>query len=230
MTAPAPLIGPDGIQYVPKATETTPDALCWIWAAIPPRADGRIDIPRVAAAVDRSQSTIRRWIRAAPTKSLDERALRILRMRANLRGHGDYLWPPLNHEAAEAAEKLRQRAQWRLEVLNAGQVPSTWAERELRPQSIYLYHHPIARVFGVATASGRTNWQALRKAGATDPPVATIEVPTRIHAQVIKYDILELLADHRCLPPRAMIPSGRTQTWWQRAGDVDLQTIANHRI
>lgn len=225
-----PLTGPEDIEYVPRATQTTPDAVCWIWAAIPPH-EGRIDIARVAAAVDRSPSTVRRWVRAAANRPLDDRVMAILRMRANLRGHGDYLWPPLNPEAEDAVAALRRKAEWRLEVLDSGAAPATWDERILKPHRVYLYYHPGARVFGVATANenSRATWSNLRNAGVDPEPIQVITVPTKIHAAILKYDALDLVREYRCLPPRAMVPSGRTETWRRRAGDVDLRAVAASR-
>lgn len=220
----------DGAEYVPKASPTTPDAVCWIWAAIPTRADGRIDLARVAAAVDRSPVTVRRWIRQADTRPLDPRALRVLRTRANLRGHGDYLWPPLNQQAAEAAAARRAKDLWRLQVLNDGNAPQIWAERELVAHTVVLYYHPGARVFGVASTktTSRARASQLRKTGAH--LIDSLEVPTRIHAAVLKGDALELAGDHRCLPPRSFIPDGRTETWLRRGGDVDLTALALARL
>lgn len=214
------------LDYVPGATPATADALCWIWAAIPPK-EGRIHVSRVAKAVDRSPRTVQRWIAAAPDRDLDPRALKILRTRAILRGHGDYLWPALNEPRAAAAQMLSDEAENNLQLLleYPDQIPAGWKNGPaLQSHMVYLYYHPEARVFGIASGSTRATANNLRRMRADI--IDLITAPTKWHAQVIKHDILDLVADARCLPPRALIPTGRTETWRRRVGDVDLAAAA----
>lgn len=219
----------DELDLVPAATPTTPDALCWIWAAIPPK-DGRIHVARVAQAVERSPRTIRRWIAAAPDRDLDARATAILRSRAFLRGHGDLLWPALNEHRERSVQLLQAQAEHNLQLLTShlGQIPAGWRRGPtLQAHQVYCYYHHGARVFGVASGSTRATANNLRRMKAQIIQVVT--VPSKWHAQVLKYDALELVAASRCIPPRSLIPAGRTETWWRRANAVDLEVTARRR-
>lgn len=227
---PVPTRGEDDdLDLVPAATPTTPDALCWIWAAIPPK-DGRIHVARVAQAVDRSPRTIRRWIAAAPDRDLDARATAILRNRAFLRGHGDLLWPALNDHRERSAQLLQEQAEHNLQLLadHPDQIPAGWRRGPtLQAYQVYAYYHHDARVFGVATGSTRATANNLRRMKAQIIQIVT--VPSKWHAQVLKYDALDQVAASRCIPPRSLIPAGRTETWWRRADAADLAATARRR-
>lgn len=212
-------------DVIPAATPAAADAICWIWAAIPPSpCTGSIHVARVAAALKVSDTTIRRWIKDAPTHPLRPDVLATLRMRANLRGHGDFLWPPLG-EREEPALLRAQAAERNARFVDTGQSPSTWqTSATLLPSTVALYYHAPARVFGLTSGSTRDTRYRLERSGAV--MLHGVRVPSKWHAEVLKADVLGLVGSARCLPPRALVPVGRTETWHRRAGDVDLHAVA----
>lgn len=212
-------------DVIPAATPAAADAICWIWAAIPPSPrTGSIHVARVAAALKVSDTTVRRWIKDAPTHQLRPDVLATLRMRANLRGHGDFLWPPLG-ERQEPALLRAQAAQRNARSVDEDQIPSTWATNgTLLPSTVALYYHAPARVFGLTSGSTPGTRYKLERSGAV--MLQGVQVPSKWHAEVLKADVLQLVGPARCLPPRSMIPVGRTETWHRRAGDVDLHAVA----
>lgn len=215
-------------EVIPAATPAAPDAICWIWAAIPPSPrTGSIHVARVAAALEVSDSTVRRWIKHAPKQPLRPDVLKVLRMRANLRGHGDFLWPPLG-ERAQSAQLRARTAERNARIIDSGDSPSTWRETgALRPSTVCLYYHEPARVFGLTSGATSETRNRLVRSGAE--VLQEYRTRSKWHGEVLKADVLDLVGDARCLPPRAMIPVGRTETWHRRAGDVELQAVAAAR-
>lgn len=218
---------------IPAATPAAADFICWLWAAIPasPRT-GSIHVSRVAQALEVSDTTVRRWIKAAvaePKQPLRPDVMRTLLMRANLRGHGDFLWPPLG-ERERAAQLRAGNAEKNLRILvdHPENVPDAWRDAgHLCTFRVWLYYHPRARVFGITSGSTNDMYSKVRRGGADLYDV--VEVPSRWHAEVLKADVLNLVGAARCLPPREMVPVGRTETWHRRAGDVDLAAVASAR-
>ena len=51
-------------DLVPAATASTPDLICWIWAAFPPH-QGHINKTRVAETLGVSRRTLGRWLEDA---------------------------------------------------------------------------------------------------------------------------------------------------------------------
>lgn len=224
---PGPALPED---QIPAATPAAPDAVCWIWAAVPPSPrTGGIHVARVADALDVSDTTIRRWIKDAerdPKTQLRPEVMSRLLSRANLRGHGDFLWPPLGERERPAQLRALNAAQ-NLDILrnHPESVPQAWLDNgHLRTFTVWLYYHPTARVFGVCSGSTPDMYSKLRRCGAEI--YDEVQVPSKWHAEVLKSEVLDLVGEARCLPPRALIPVGRTETWRRRAGDVDLEAIA----
>ena len=84
MQAPSPAgEGPVDDDQIPPATGATPDLLCWIWAAFPPR-QGHINKTRVAEALGVSRRTLGRWIEDADGRRFDPNTQTVLARRAIL--------------------------------------------------------------------------------------------------------------------------------------------------
>ena len=214
--APPTPADPVAVELMPP-TPATADLLCWLWAAIPPK-DGRLHIARAAEALKVSDSTLRRWIKAADNDRMPEQARRALpRMRqlAILRGKGQLLWPPLDQASRDRQAALVREAQRALTatIEQPDVVPVSWLTRH----TLYLVHYRSARVYGLA--SGSTDDTARKIKTARGEIVRTLDVENRHAARLAKAAVLEQVADARCIPPRAMIPTGRTETW---RDDADL--------
>lgn len=217
--APPTPADPVAVELMPP-TPATADLLCWLWAAVPPK-DGRLHIARAAAALKVSDSTLRRWIKAADDAGMPEQARRALpRMRqlAILRGKGQLLWPPLDQASRDRQAALMREAQRALTAIieQPDAVPVSW----LTSHTLYLVHYPAARVLGVA--SGSTDDTARKIKTARGEIVRTLEVRNRHAARLAKAAVLEQVPDARCIPPRTLIPTGRTETWRDDTDDVDL--------
>lgn len=213
-------------ELVPLATPATPDLICWLWAAIPPK-DGRLHVARAAEALGVSRSTVYRWLRDPEERYFNDTGMAIVRRRAVLRGHGDYLWPPLDDGSRRRVDALRADAQRARDALTTG--PEAISElARLRGATdhheVYLVHYPRARVYGVA--SGRTNDTERKIRSRNGVILRSVTVPDRYAARLLKYAALDQVEEHRCIPPKALIAVGRTETWHQRAGTVDLEQLA----
>lgn len=217
-TAPA-------LEFIPEATPATPDLVCWIWAAIPPKK-GRIDVVRAADALGVSRSTIYRWLRDAEGREFNDVGMKIVRRRAILRGHGQYLWPPLDEtsrwrndtrriDAAEALELIRDRPE---------RIPSGWRTNgTLEGHEVYLVDYPHATVYGVA--AGRTDDTARKVRARQGEILQSVVVPNKYAARLLKAHVLERAGEHVCIPPRTHVDVGRTETWHHRAGTIDLKQV-----
>lgn len=214
--APPTPADPVALELTPP-TPATADLLCWLWAAIPPK-DGRLHVARAAAALGVSDSTLRRWIKLADAAGMPEqarRALPRLRQLAILRGKGRLLWPPLDQASRDRQAALEREAQRCLAATreHPDAVPASWRTSH----TLYLVHYPSARVYGLA--SGSTDDTPRKIKTAHGEVVRTLQVENRHAARLAKATVLEHVADARCIPPRAMIPTGRTETW---RDDTDL--------
>lgn len=212
-------------ELVPLATPATPDLVCWIWAAIPPK-DGRIHVARVAEALGVSRSTIYRWLRDPEEREFNETGMKIVRRRAILRGHGDYLWPPLDDGSRRRIDALRADAQRARSALTTGPEGISELARlrgAVDHHDVYLVHYPKARVYGVA--SGRTHDTERKIRARHGEVLQRRSVPDRYAARLLKYAALDQVDEHTCIPPKALVPVGRTETWNQRAGRIDLEQL-----
>lgn len=220
--APPNPADPVAMELTPP-TPATADLLCWLWAAIPPK-DGRLHIARAAEALKVSDSTLRRWIKAADAADMPQQArcaLPRMRQLANLRGKGQLLWPPLDQASRDRQAALVREAQRALTatIEQPDAVPVSW----LTSHTLYLVHYPAARVLGVA--SGSTDDTARKIRTARGEIVRTLQVQNRHAARLAKAAVLEQIQSARCIPPRTLIPTGRTETWRDSAADVDLARV-----
>lgn len=210
------------LEALPELTPATADLLCWLWAATPPK-DGRLDVGKAAASLGVSDSTLRRWIKnskaatmPAPARAKRTRLLQL----AILRGRGQLLWPPLDRASRERQLALCVDARRGLELTqnDPDSAPATW----LTPRTIYLVHYPRARCYGVASGATRSTPDKIR---AVDGEIIDeTQVANRHAATLAKAAVLERVRAARCIPPRSLVPTGRTETWRQAYGPVDLAT------
>lgn len=206
------------------ATKATPDLVCWLLAAVPPSRTGGVNVARVAEVLDVSRSTVYRWLKTADEREFEPDARRILARYAVLRGHGGYLWPRI-----DSATSIRHQAY--LEdalagIANITRNPgayTTWRPATTAAE-VFTYHHPLAKVYGVAYATTTTNRRRILRGGATI--IQSVQAPSVLHAKAIKYSTLALAGDERCIAPRELIGEGRTEVWRQRAGQIDLAHLA----
>lgn len=215
----APTAVPPG--QVPPAAAATPDLICWMWAAVPPK-NGRLHIARVADRLAVSDSTVRRWIARAGDLQFTAAATARLKQLAILRGHGTYLWPDLDPVTRARADRLARAAETALAVITdtPEAVPPTWASNgTLDPHRVWLLWYPAAHVYGVA--SGASASMARKTARAGDV-LQEVTVENKYTAQLLTHRVLTWVQPHRCLPPSTLVPTGRTQTWRQAGGPVDL--------
>lgn len=208
-------------DLVPVATEATPDLLCWLWAALPPR-NGRIHVASVASLFQVSDSTVRRWLKRSHELEWTDDSLRLLIRRANLRGHGDFLWPPLDEASRRKRAVVAADARVALQVLRVD--PGAGLVGARVPHVLYQVYYPKARVFGVAYGSTPDTPRKLRRVGVI---LDEVEVANRHVARLVIASILDLLGQDCVIPPRSLLPTGRTQTWLRRAGTVDLDAMSS---
>lgn len=222
----SPPISTDPVELDELAppSPATADLLCWLWAAIPPRPDGRLHIARAAEALEVSDPTIRRWIknsRAADMPRPAEAKIPRLRQLAILRGRGQMLWPPLDRPERERQLALLEEARRALLVTkeNPNLVPESWTKR----CTLYVVHYPKARVYGVAYGTSRSTPSRIHSAGGDIVEETTVS--NRHAAVLMKEAVLEGVRPARCIPPRSLVPAGRTQTWRQTHQPLPLTSI-----
>ncbi len=206
---------------LPMATPAAADLVCWLWAAIPQR-DGKINVTRAADALGVSRSTVRRWVTNAHDLVLNDTGTRILARRAILRGHGRYLWPLLDEATlARNEQQVSYARKAHAAILDRGPegVPGWNDKGHLGPHTVAVVHYPKAHVYGVTSA--RTV-KALQKVTRVGQIIQTRTVDSRFAAQLVKLETLARARDHRCVIPRELIPSGRTEVWLESAGPVRL--------
>lgn len=221
-----------GMEVV--VTPAAPDLVCWLWAAFPPRR-GWLQTSKIAVALGVSAPTVRRWIRANASElnatrvnwsPLDEASMKVLRRRAILRGRGHYLWPPADPATLERSRgSVRHAVTARQNLLELGPSPRDRQTGRDGYHEVHLVHFPVAHVFGVASSYNVKTLAKIMKIGEV---LQTITVPDKHAAVIVKETALELIgAENRCIAPRQLVPTGRTETWLETAGDVDLEAIAD---
>jgi hypothetical protein len=224
----------DGEQLLDVVvTPAAPDLACWLWAAFPPRK-GRLDTRRVAGTFMVSQRTVQRWLHDAPADMRATRAqwvplnpdgMRVVRRRAILRGHGHYLWPPADPTTLDRSVAAMEHAETaRANLLELGPSARDIETGRNAGHEVHLVHFPGARVFGVATSYHDKTLSKLMRHGEV---LETVGVPDKWAAVILKETVLQMVGpEHRCIAPRHLVPTGRTETWLESAGDVDLAAIA----
>ena len=206
------------------ATKAAPDIVCWLLAAVPPNPRGGVNAARAAQVLGVNPSTVYRWLKTAEERTFEPEARAILARYAVLRGHGSYLWPDI--DAATAARHATYLADALAGLANLARNPDAYTDWRpaTTPAEVIVYHHPGAKVYGVAYATTATNRRRILRGGATI--VSSRQVPTTIEARAIKYATLEAAGTERCIAPRELVGDGRTEVWRQRAGMLDLADIA----
>lgn len=211
------------LEALPTLSPATADLVCWLWAATPPKR-GRLDVARAATSLGVSESTLRRWIKHAKAAEMPASAhakLPRLHQLAILRGRGQLLWPPLSRTSRERQLALAAEARRSLDFTRAEpqHAPKNW----LTPHTLYLVHYPRARCYGVASGSTKSTLDKIRAADGT--VVAQASVANRHAAALAKAAVLEQVREGRCIPPRELVPTGRTEAWLQSHGTVNLDDV-----
>lgn len=196
---------PDGI---PPATPAASDLVCWLHAAYPARDDGWLPTSQIAADLDVSPRTVRRWAQDAGKVPAHQHRTYLAR-RAILRGKGTYLWPELDRSS-----RFRQDEQGSFHarcagLVDAGEILPAWTEAgHITPYWVALAWYPRAHAYTVSI--GRTK-KALSRIEYRAEVLRVITAPSMFHAAAIKAATLDQHPDRRCIAPRELIPTGRTE-------------------
>ena len=204
------------------------DLHCWLRAAIPPRADGTIDVRRTADRFGVSPTTVRRWLKLTGAARLDPAYLNRALQLAILRGRGTILWPapdPSTHAREDSAYRYALRC---AELIRSepNNVPSSWGGLgHLDTHLVLLAWWPHARVWTVTTTrEERTLRKILNHGGEI---TVEITAPNEYAAEVIKYRTLDHFADRRCVTPRYLVYLGHSESI--RHGDPDVQLVTDEQ-
>lgn len=211
-------------DLVPEATPAAPDLICWLWAAFPPR-NGRLHVARIAEGLGVSASTIRRWVREAARLQLNDEGMLLVKRRAILRGRGRYLWPdldPTSRQRQHLQARYAARVDYTIRTTPEQRSP-TWSQNgTLEEHTVALVHYPKAHAYGVSTARSAKSLQRLQRTGVI---MQATTVSNKYAAVVLKHHTLTRVDSHRCLVPRELVPSGRTETWRETGGVVRLRRL-----
>lgn len=205
---------------VPPATPATNDFVCWLWAAFPPRED-RMNISRIARALGVSRSTVRRWISSDDPK-LSRADLTQLHQRAVLRGRGDYLWPDLDPVSRRRADLVYETAVRARELIGnePERIAPEWHKNgTLESHQVHLVWFPHAHAYGVASTRHEKSLAKIARRGEI---LQTVTVPDKFSAVALKYEVLRAVDEHRCISPRSLVPTGRTETWRAAGGEPEV--------
>ncbi len=213
---------------LPLATPATPDLVCWLRAAYPPKEgrginEARVNTRRLAQILEVSPRTIQRWLADPDDLVLNRAALTMLRRYAILRGHGTILWPEHDPGTARRIANLAQKSRRSWQISQDPELVPADDPKMTNPCTVLQYHAPEAMVIGIATGDPKERKRKLKAQGAVI--IDEVTVPNYYAAQVAKYAALELAGTEVCLPPRSLMPSGRTEVWRARAGTIDLQSL-----
>lgn len=192
---------------------------CWIWAAFPPKA-GRLDVPRVAGGLGVSATTIRRWLRD-PATELTHESMVMLHRRAILRGRGHYLWPPVDDATLRRSRHAASSAERSMAL-----EPSERDKQAGRTRShiVELVFYPRAHVFGLTAHQTHKHSQRIRNHGGIT--LKTTELPNYWAAILLREQLLDQVgAENRVIAPNDMVRTGRTHTWLEKAGPVNLKGL-----
>lgn len=217
---------------LPLATPATADLVCWLRAAYPPKEgrginEARVNTGRLAQILEVSPRTIQRWLAKPDDLVLNRAALTRLRRYAILRGHGTILWPEHDPGTARRIANLAQKSRRSWEISKDSELVPADDPKMTNPCTVLQYHAPEAMVIGIATGEPKERKRKLKAQGAVI--IDEVTVPNYYAAQVIKYAALELAGTEVCLPPRTLLPTGRTEVWRIRAGSVDLRSLAREQ-
>jgi hypothetical protein len=206
---------------VPPASPATPDFVCWLWAAFPPR-DGRLNVSRIAKALDISPTTLRRWIAKDLPKLRNEQVAKV-HQRAILRGRGHYLWPDLDPTSRQRSQLVYKTAVRNAELIanEPDRVPQQWKDNgTVVPHAVHVIHWEKAHAFGVAmTSHDKSDARILRRGRVLE----TVIAPNKYAAIVMKQEILQRVDEHRCITPKFLVPTGHTETWREAGGPTGVR-------
>ena len=200
---------------IPPATPATNDFVCWLWAAFPAR-EGTLNISRISRVLGVSRTTTRRWIEKNDPK-ISRAQMNSLIRRAILRGRGHYLWPELDPVSRQRSELTLTYA------LQAHQLITQEPERiapdwrtngTLESHMVHLIYFPRAHVYGV---SATRHPKALAKIERIGQIIDETKAPNKYAAVILKQLTLQRVDEHRCIAPRVLVPTGRTETWLEAA-------------
>lgn len=202
------------------------DLTCWMWAAFA-TTSGRVGTRVAAATLGVSPSTIRRWLRSPHDWVLDPEGMELIRARAEEQaGENGYFWPPPDATTRARAAALLEDAHRSHELLitHPERAPSDWRTNGAAdPHFVHLVYYHRARVFGVASNRVGTTTTRLQRVGTI---LQSVPVPNRYAARITKQRALQRMSEHQCIPPRKLLTQGRTETWRQAGGPLDLTEIA----
>ena len=222
MTVSAQPTLPD-FELVPEATPATPDLVCWIWAAFPPHR-GTINQTRVADALGVSRRTLGRWLADAQDRSFDKQTRAELARRAILRGHGTYLWPDLDPATRYRNHGQTRNAYIAYQAITDDTYPDAWRTNgTLDEHQVLQLWYPDAHVYGIAVVS---NDKALAKIKKDAEILQVRHTPNKYAGLLIKHALQATRAGHRCIAPRTLVKTGRTETWRENGGPGRLPASA----
>lgn len=206
--APARMSTPRRPDGIPPATPAASDLVCWLHAAYPARDDGWLPTSHIAADLGVTSRTVRRWAQDTAKIPAHEHRTYLAR-RAILRGRGTYLWPELDESS-----RFRQDEQGAFharcaQLVNDRDILPAWEEAgHIAEYWIALAWYPRAHAYTVAM--GRTR-KALTRIEYRAEILRVITAPSMFHAAAIKAATLSQYPDRRCIAPRELIPTGRTE-------------------
>lgn len=201
---------------VPPATPAANDFVCWLYAAFKPHENGRLNISEIARGIDVARSTVRRWVHSGDPRIDHDTKNRLIR-RAILRGHGHYLWPELDSISRGRSAATLEYALTSHELISQrpGDVPPTWVENgTLEQHRVLLLYFPSAHVYGVASIRHRKSFEKLMRIGYV---IESTTAPNMYAGRILKQLTLARVDEARCIAPRALVPTGRTETWLETA-------------
>lgn len=207
-------------DLLPAATASTPDLICWIWAAFPPH-QGHINKTRVAETLGVSRRTLGRWLEDAEGRRFDPDTQAVLARRAILRGRGSYLWPDLDEASLFRTRSEARNAYTAYRAIEEGVIPAAWRSNTtlLRHDVIQVYYER-AHVYGVAVVSNEKARAKIVNAGEV---MQIRHAPNKYAGLLLKHAVLTTKTVHRCIPPRSLVKIGRTETWREVGGPGRLR-------
>lgn len=210
-------------DFIPEATPASSDLVCWLWAAFPPAPRGGVNVARVAERFGVSVSTVRRWLRNPNHEMTREQRL-LLGRRAILRGRGHYPWPPADAVTLNRSEAALRYAEAALaDLVENGPTERARRTNVTASHDVYLVHYPRAHVYGLIVSNSDDLKHVRRVIRNGGEVIESFRVPNKHAATLVKERALAELGQARCLAPRELVPTGRTETWREAAGTIDLK-------
>ena len=182
---------------------------------------GGIDIAAVAEYTNVTPATVRRWIGGAKRDRRRRTLCPAKRIRQLQRG-------PVIVERRNEQQYTRALAAIAT-IAEGGEILPEWEqERWLEPHIVVVgavRGKPWLQI-AVTNGSRRALTYLLRRISA----VASIEVPTWFHGQVLAYTVMTRQREWRVHPAKKQLEVGRTQVWMDDAPLPDLPALINAHI